>query len=500
MWGIAVRIKSIYFKMVLICIVSFLILSSCRVYQVHNFDRPCVEVPDEFLNDEEGGIGNISKWWKEFNQEELDVLVEEALDANLDIKQAWSRLAQARATACIANSARYPQIDVETKVEYKHEINDRRDTNEDYVSYLLAPSLAYEVDLWRRIDSKVRAADLSYCSSFEDLEATALLVTGQVTDLWFIIQEQKALLDLIAYQVDVSETLLDLVELRFSLGQSSALDVYQQRLQLEQTKERAIPVQARLKTSSHQLSILLGKPPQEYLEADIGITEVELPEFPYIGVPCELILRRPDLRAAHYLVKSADYEVAAAIADLFPRMTLPTLYELKTRKWGDFFQEEMFRTAARLIQPIIDGCKRMCEVKKQRAIVKERVESFGQKFLVAMREVEDAIVTENSQIDLLNQISKEIDIARLNLDEARIRNANGLNDYLTVIAAIQSLQNLERRLILEHRILLTSRANLYRALGGPCLVGCVPRQESVHIENEFEIEEMGECFESSEKE
>jgi len=116
-------------------------------------------------------------------------------------------------------------------------------------------------------------------------------------------------------------------------------------------------------------------------------------------------------------------------------------------------------------QQIYSNCRR-------KAIMREKLDSFGQKFLVALREVEDAVVLEGSQIELLNQINKLIEIAQLYLEEARVRYANGLNDYLTVIAGIQSLQRLERRMIVEHRILLTTRSNLYRSLGGTCLVTC----------------------------
>lgn len=455
----------------------FLFLTGCRVYQIHKFDRPCVEIPDSFLIHPKEQQGNISKWWREFQQPQLNRVVEEALKSNLDIKQAWSRLLQAKATACVVNSYRYPDIDLETVGQYRHDIDHLSLTNEDYMTYLVAPMLSYEIDLWRRIDSKSRAANLSYCSSAEDLEATALIIAGRATNLWFIIQEQKSLLDLINHQVEVSQTLLDLVELRFSVGLSSALDIYQQRLQLEDTKAAAIPVEATLKNAMHQLSILLGKPPQEHFEALFGINEIKLPPFPYLGTPGELLVRRPDLRAAHYSVKSADYDVAAAIADLFPRMTVPTSWELSTREWGDFFQQEIFRVAGRLLQPIIDGGRRRCEVQRNKAVVKERVEFFGQRFLDALGEVEDAIVNEKSQTDLISQIEKEIEIARANLNESRVRNANGLNDYLTVIAAIQSLQGLERQLIVEHRRLLTNRSTLYRALGGPCLLGCQTREE-----------------------
>lgn len=458
-------------KILYVCTLVFLSFTGCTVYHVHDFKQPPVTVPVEFIRGNEGE-GNIDKWWQEFNQPELNELVELALRQNLDIQQAWSRLTQARATACIVSSELYPEVNLGTSAEFVHEINHPKDTNSSFMNYFVTPTLSYEVDLWRKIDSRVQAADLNYKATFEDLEGTALLIAGNVVNLWFVIQEQKALLDVIAYQVEVSEMLLELVELRFALGQSSALDVYQQRLQLEDTRITAIPVQAFLKNSSHQLSTLLGYAPTENWAKDLKFKDIDLPEFPDIGSPAELISRRPDLRSLYYKVEAADFEVAAAIADMFPRLTLPTIYDLRTRDIKELFQEEIFRIAARFVTPIFDGFRRCCEVTRRKAIVKERLDNFAQKFLLAMVEIEDAIVNEEAEIELIKQIAKQIEIAKLNLEEARLRYATGLNDYLTVISAIQALQRLERRMIVEHRLLLVTRSNLYRALGGATYVRC----------------------------
>ncbi|MEC7838457.1 MAG: TolC family protein [Chlamydiota bacterium] len=465
---------SVRIALVLSTLLFFLSLTGCKVHRVHNFNRPAVEIPSEFLVGE-GGNGKISEWWKEFNEPELNYVVSQALENNLDVKQAWSRLHQARASACIVSSDFIPNLDLTTSAAYTSEVKRLSSTDTSFATYLVAPTLSYEVDLWRRIDSRVQAADLNYYATYEDLEATALFLTGSVVNLWFTIYEQKALLELIHHQIEVSETLLELVELRFMVGESSALSVFQQRLQLEETRLTLIPVHAALKNAQHQLNVLMGLPPEEQLVSDYSIVEIQMPEFPYMGTPADLIARRPDLRAAHYKVKSADYEVAAAVADMYPKLTLPTAYDLSTQDLGQIFQQEIFKITARFVTPIIDGGRRRCEVNRRQAIVKERLDNFGQKFLIALREVEDAIVNESASIELLQQLEKQITIAQLNLNEARQRYAAGLDDYLTVISAIQSLQRLERRMILEHRNMLTSRANLYRALGGPCLIRCSDR-------------------------
>ncbi|MCB1112955.1 MAG: TolC family protein [Chlamydiales bacterium] len=475
---------------ILLCLAAMM-LTGCRVYHVHCYREPCVEVPNEFYQDLYGGEGLISEWWKEFNQPQLNELVSSALESNLDIRQAWSRLAQARANVCIVSSAKYPYLELKGSAEYKNEITDTESGAE--TTFLLNPKLTYEIDLWKRIDSLVKAATLTAEVSQEDLEATALVLSGTVTDLWFTILEQKALLKLFDYQTEVNRTLLDLVELRFSIGEASALNVYQQQLQLENTIAQYPPVIATLQTSINQLYVLLGQAPKEDFEVYPDPPKVELPEFPNLGTPGELLCRRPDLRAAQRKLMAADYDVAAAVADLYPKVTLPWSYETKAGDISDLFAKQILKIAIEALEPIYDANKRCCEVYKRKAIVQERLDAYGQLFLNALREVEDAVVREKTQLDLVKQIQKEVGIAQLNLREARIRNANGLDDYLTVIAAIQSLQNLQRREINEYKRLLANRAALYRALGAQCLLRCIPRDEGESCQACFDNE--GACCE-----
>lgn len=467
-------LQELFSKLIVVGICFLLLLlNSCRVYHVSDFCTPCVEVPTEFQN-QRLGIANIEKWWKAFKQPELDELMEVALVANLDIQQAWSRLAQARASVCIAKSEKWPEIDLTTDLGWTSTTDRIPNSYEDIsgMSYLINPSISYEVDLWRRIDSQVKSTTLDYCATREDLEATALTLTGEVASVWLNIQQQQSLIDVIHYQIEVSETLLDLVELRFAVGEASALDVYQQRLQLENVRSTLIPVEVELKSASYQLNILLGRPPVEFAHVKPGITSIKLPEFPDIGSPAELLSRRPDLRSVHYNLRSADYQVAAAIANIFPRLTLPTFFELSSIDWANMFQQEFFSITADLVTPIFDACRRRCEVSLQKAVVRQQLELFGQLFLNALGEVETAIVNEDGSLRLLAQYELEIDLAEKYLQEARVRNAMGLNDYLTVISAIQTLQSLQRALVNEHSSLLQNRTVLYRALGAPCIVTC----------------------------
>lgn len=457
------------------------VFSSCTVHHRLDLEEPRVEIPWDYYNLERNGTAYQCEWWKEYGVPELDVLVDQALSQNLDLKQSWWRVAEACWEAKVVASQKFPEITTSPAVSHTRikgspmgffggiggtEALSSLGMQDNFTSYLLANSLTYEVDLWRRIDSETRAACYELRATREDMEAAAWLLTGSVVDLWFTIQEQQTLLDVIDYQIDVSRTQLELIELRYAMGQSSSLDVYQQRLQLSETEQQRTPVETVLRTAQNLMSTLVGKPPGsgEYLVQD-GL--VDLPPFPDVGQPAELLCNRPDLRALHRRLQAADYLVAAAVADRFPKLTLAIDYDFESDNLADLFNNQISSILGALTLPVIDGGRRRAEVNRRQAVVCELVNAFGQGFLDALLDVEDSLVEEKQQLKLLEQIQEAYEISITNLEESNWHYINGNIDYLSVIAAIQAKQNLERRLVIEKKTLLTIRARLYRSLGGP---------------------------------
>lgn len=455
--------------------------SGCRVHTTLELDDPIVAAPEAYHHEQEGQA-LIGEWWKSFETPVLNDLVVKTLEQNLELKQFWDRIVQACASAKKERAAQIPAVDLSanaTKIRTSDGGGSFLDTgafpfssggiDQTTTRYFLSGNLSYEVDLWRRIDSRAKAAGLEVEAACEDLETAALLLTGAVVDLWFTIQEQRALLDLFERQISLGRTFLELVELRFSVGEASALDVYQQRLQLADTEAQVPGAMALLQTSLHQLRVLQGRAPDVTFDYSTDQGLVALPSFPAINTPCALLERRPDLRALHRRLMAADHLVAAALADRFPRLDLTLSYGFNAEKLENLLRGEIIRVGGDILTPIIDGGRRRAEVDRQKAVVCELLHQFRERFLVAIREVEDAIVQEKYQLELIEKIEKQLKIAHRSLSEARLRYANGLDDYLSVIAALQSLQNLERREVSERKGLLVIRSNLYRALGGPHL-------------------------------
>ncbi|MCA8961275.1 MAG: efflux transporter outer membrane subunit [Planctomycetes bacterium] len=450
--------------------------SGCRVTARHDFSDPPVAVPDRFRSPESSDAAPVPlEWWAAFGDDELDHLVRESLERNIDLRVAWDRLRQSVAEARIAGAALLPQVDVNGGASLTRTVQHggttatfpgarvRRDESDD--QYFVGLGLGYEVDLWGRIAAQRSAATLRAQATREDAEATALLVSGRITDLWLTVIEQRALRRLVLEQIETNRRFLELTELRLSLGEGSALDVMQQRQQTAATQSELPVVESALEAAVLQLEVLLGRPPTQRLVLTASAFP-DLPPWPELPAPAELCGRRPDLRAALRRLEATDEEVAAAVADRLPRLAISLDYDLSAPHLGRLFEREVTSLIGNFVAPLIDGGRRRAEVERRQSLVQQSLGAFAQSFLDALLEVESAIARERHQRVLIDRLREQVDLARQTVEESRSRYSNGLDSFLSVLTALQSLQQVERRFVTESRRLLTIRAELYRALGG----------------------------------
>ncbi len=423
------------------------------------------------------GTRVIGEWWEEFNSPALNATVEQSLGNSLELRQLWNRLTQAYAQARIEGAEIFPRVNLSGGAARTHQVDrdpqvpfggqagpSTRITHTD--RYFVSTGLSYEIDVWKRIAARRRAAALEYQASRQDVEASAILLTGSVVDVWFILQEQKALLALLEEQIQVSQSLLDLTEVRFGVGAGSAVDVLQQRQQLAATQAEIPLVRSTLSTAYNQLAVLLGTSPGT-LDPSIPDGDLpDLPPFPELGDPAELLMARPDLRSAQLRLQAADFRVATAVAERLPRLVLDLSYEFSARSFSSVFRQEVGSLVGNLVAPVIDGGQRRNQVLRHKAVVQELLDRFGQRYLQALLEIEDALARERFQVELIANLENQSSLAEATLQESQSRYMHGLVNYVTVLIAVQSLQGLQRRLINEKRRLLSNRAGLYRALGG----------------------------------
>lgn len=459
---------------------AVLLLGSCSPYAAKLNRAPLNESPaaysaEKLIPDDAPRQQLEVRWWEAFGEPQLSAVVEEALANNRSLQAAWSRLAQVREAAVIAGAARYPQIDIGAGASRNRLADEKLELPDgsiaDSTSYsnrfLVQSGLSFELDLWRRIASQERSAEFEAEAMQADVEQTGLLLAGTASELWFRAVEQRALLEILESQIELGQTLLELTELRFAVGRGSALDVLQQRQQLAATKAQLPLVERDLQVAKNQLAVLVGRPPSELDELVPTAGRLpELPALPELVTPLDLLDARPDLRAARLRMNASEYDIAAALADRFPRLTVGLSYDFSAADISSLFTREAGGMAANLLLPVVDGGRRRAEVRRQRARAEELWNSFAEEYLNALEDVESSIAREYWQGMLLERLAAQFKAARAALSESRSRYMNGLSDYIEVILAVQAAQAVERRIVSEKRELLVSRSRLYRALGG----------------------------------
>jgi NodT family efflux transporter outer membrane factor (OMF) lipoprotein len=440
-------------------------LLACSPHKVTKNPLPPVPVPDAF-GTSTGSNALPEKWWADFNDAALDQLIADTLSGNLQLRAAWARVEQARTLVIQANSGKYPQLELSagaSRQKLRFNFQQEITVQSDQLSASLAAS--YELDLWRRMASQGDAAALDALAMRDDVESIAISLAAEVTEAWFDLIAQRAQKQLITEQLQINETYLELVELRFQKGLAAGLDVYQQRQQVVQTRARLRLIDATIELLEHRLALLTGKAPA----AGPVAAPVELPSMPAVpgsGLPADLLARRPDVRAARRRVEAADYRVAIAVADRLPAIRLRGTTGLQSSELADFIASPLWSIAASLTAPIFDAGRRKAEVARTEAVVEERLMSYGQVLLQAMIEVENALAQERQQVEYIKELEESIELAAATLREAQERYRQGLIDYLPVLSSLQAQQQAEITLLMARRQLLSYRVQLCRALGG----------------------------------
>lgn len=403
------------------------------------------------------------RWWETVGDEQLNSFVNEALTDNQTLLSYWARLEKAQAQARKEGADLKPSLAGAAGASYTRiETDSSSVENENYSIGLVA---GYEVDLWGRIRATNESALLSAEASREDLNTVAMTLAAEVTERWVAILSQRLQRQLLEQQLSNNETYLELVELRFRKSLASALDVFQQRQLVERSKAQLPLIEMQERMLQNQLAVLLGRMPNQ----SPVITRQELPVLdavPDAGLPVQLLQNRPDIVAAFKRLEAVDQDLAAARADRLPALRLTGSVAYDSDQLEKVFDNWIANLAASVTAPVFDGGRRKAEVDINEAAVQQQLAEYRQLVLSAVREVEDALISETKIREHVAALENQLQAGKNALKEAGTRYLNGLNDYLPVLTQLLSVQSLENDLIRRHEDLLVARISLYRAIGG----------------------------------
>ncbi len=439
-------------------------IPACTFHQPDQNPSPAVQAGDRYAESSSSAaprhsVAEKDAWWREFGDKELNGLTARSLTGNLELQAVTARIEQANALLRQAGARLFPTVDAGGSLEPRWESDGNGGSSTSSIGFLLD----WELDVWGRLRAARSAQEKYVTATYEDWQGARLLLTASVADTWFDLVEQRLQLELVSEQEEVNVRLLRLTKIRFGQAQASMVDVLQQQQQLESIQARRPEIEARLKQLQLTLEVLQGAAPGSSSWPESGELAPP-PALPATGLPADLLLNRPDLLAARQRVVALDYRVAEAIADRLPRLTLGGAL---TGAGNAGLESLIASAAASAIGPVFDAGNRQAEVDLRRAELQEAVSLFSHGYLAAVAEVETALVRERKQAETVALLETRLDTAKRLLNETSNRYRQGLTDYLPVLNAVATLQNLEREALTARRLWLSYRVALHRALGGP---------------------------------
>ena len=421
--------------------------------------------PDEFVNASSYGAAQLdAAWYRAFGSPTLDAAVDALRADNLDLLQARDRIRQAAAGVDAARSGQLPTLDTSASAGRARQMTPPSGAGQSN-AFGLSVSAGYEVDLWGRVASARDAAELDQAALVVDFATIEITLTSSVTEAWLDGVYARARRTLLLEQVVVQESYVELLLHRMSIASATALDVEQQRQQVAALHAQLALLDATESRAGHVFSTLQGRFPDPTSTGSESSLPA-IPPVPIVGVPADLLERRPDVAAARIRAESADARLASAIAGRLPSLRLNGSMFVQSTSLSSLFDQLLWSVTAGLTAPLFDGGRRRAEVERNRAVVDERVHAYLDALLTAALEVENALALEQAQSAFITQLDAQLEIATDTLHLARNQYREGVSDYLRVLTAISTLQQLQQTRLDAVRQELAYRVQLYRALGG----------------------------------
>src|SRR6266849_4078039 len=296
-------------------------------------------------------------WWRAFNDPVLDRLVARAYRDNLTLQQAGVRVLQARAQLGIAVGEVFPQTQQAIgSVEY-YRTSDRATTGAAFkgsVAYWQAQigaQATWELDFWGRIRRGIESADASLLATLADYDSTLVTLTADVANTYIALRTAEERIRIARENVDIQEQTLKIVEVRFTYGTVTQLDVEQARTVLFNTLATLPTLETQRRQARDALSVLLGMPPNDLSDLLSGPSTIPVsPPQVIVGIPADLLRRRPDIRSAELQAAAQTAQIGVAKADLFPAFSLTGNFVFLSTNLGSFSLRDMFRWGSRSVQ------------------------------------------------------------------------------------------------------------------------------------------------------
>ncbi len=449
-----------------------LVAAGCAVGP--DYERPKTAVPAEWGEKADSSTADLSRWWTLFNDPVLSSLVERAIEANLDLKQAVARLRESRAQMSVTFGALLPEVDFSAS-----HTRSRLSPNgqpfplsDPYQSrYKVSFDASWELDLYGGARRAYEGAQADHESWIENRRAVLVTLLGDVARNYVAVRGNQLLLTRLLQNAGTAKATVDLTKARLAAGVATDLDVARAEALLASGRAQIPPVQAALKQAVHRLGLLVGRDPQALTTELAG--EAPIPAAPdrvVVGLPSELLLRRPDVRMAERRLASATAEVGVATANLYPHVSLTGAFGLDSLGSADFisWQSRTWSLGPTVRWPVFQFLtgRLQAQVDVQDARREQALIAYQKAVLVALEDVENGLVGYLRELERRRSLEDAVaaDLRAVELADDLYR--KGLTSFIDVLDAQRALYAAQTELARSQAEVTQDLVALYKALGG----------------------------------
>ncbi len=444
-----------------------------------DYHKPTTKAPTQWTEPLIGGETNsaaaTAAWWKNFHDAELDSLITRAVNSNLDLRIAQSRVREARAQFSGASADLWPTVDAGGGYS-----RFRASENSPLLDTMHLPSYednlhvagfdaAWEIDVFGGKRRAVEAAKAHLSGAEFGQRDVLVTLLGEVARNYVELRGYQTRLAIANQNIEAQEKSLAITQNRFTNGLATDLDV-QQALTVLSTTRAAVPtLESLVQTTTHRVEVLLGQQPgtlQTEL-AEAAPIPAQPPQVP-VGLPSELLLRRPDVSRAERQLAAATANIGVAKSDLFPKFFLTGLAGLESASADDWFTSgSRFWSVGPTVQwRIFDAGRIRANIKVKNAQQEQALAAYEQTVLMAFEEVENNLVLYAKEQVRRRSLQDAVNASQKTLDTANRLYASGLTDFIHVLDAERSLFQTQDALAQSDRTVSANLIALYKSLGG----------------------------------
>jgi multidrug efflux system outer membrane protein len=446
-----------------------LLLAGCALGP--DYERPAMELPAAYPEQDVGAAALQSDWWKLYNDPELDELVAAALERNADIRLAVARIEEADANLRAARAAFLPEIDL-TGTANRQGISTRTAVPVPLGipatrnNVRLALSTSFELDFWGHLRRGVESVRAQMLSTRYARDVVALTLAGLTTQAYFGLRSLDAQIVVTRETLAIREDSLAYVRKRAGGGIASDLDIAQAEGARADIATQLKDLERQRALIEHQLATLTGRLDQKLADGDLRTLPV--PALPPADLPSTLLERRPDVQQAEQQLVSANAQIGVAKSAMFPTISLTGFYGGESTALWTLLNNgaSIWSIGFGLSLPVFDGGRYSALTDAAIARDHQALAGYQKAVETAFREVADALVSVQQTSSAETDYRASVDAARRALRLSRMRYEAGYSPYLEVLDAQRTANVSELAALRNRQVLLSATVDLMKALGG----------------------------------